>query len=194
MNCFTIYLFCTRSLEIGCREQLHMRRWQSGQMHWTVNPTEYSYAGSNPARRTLYKNQLNFLSWAIFIACAESKQTILLVSGFRTAEQCFLSFLERKPVSRVQRSCECNELEKAGRILLGARVQKRAFTLVDAVFVRAPRERAGSTFVRIPKRLVRYFTTERSKISTTYTGHVMTETPARRTILDKALLIVYCLF
>lgn len=36
--------------------------------------------------------------------------------GNRTAEQCFLSFLERKRASRVQRSYERSELEKAGRL------------------------------------------------------------------------------
>ena len=32
-----------------------MRRWQSGQLQWTVNPSDLSYAGSNPARRTEIK-------------------------------------------------------------------------------------------------------------------------------------------
>lgn len=31
----------------------HMRLWQSGQMHRTVNPTTLVYAGSNPAGRTV---------------------------------------------------------------------------------------------------------------------------------------------
>ena len=31
-----------------------MRRWQSGQMQRTVNPSSKGYAGSNPARRTEY--------------------------------------------------------------------------------------------------------------------------------------------
>jgi len=59
-----------------------MRRWWSGLSQQTVNLSAYAFAGSNPARRTLYKNQLNFLSWAIFVACAGSKQTALLASGF----------------------------------------------------------------------------------------------------------------
>lgn len=29
-----------------------MRRCQSGQLEWTVNPSASAYAGSNPARRT----------------------------------------------------------------------------------------------------------------------------------------------
>ena len=32
-----------------------MRRWQSGQLHLTVNQTPSGYVGSNPTRRTIFK-------------------------------------------------------------------------------------------------------------------------------------------
>lgn len=37
--------------------QRHLRRWQSGQLHRTVNPTTLVYVGSNPTRRTKNKRE-----------------------------------------------------------------------------------------------------------------------------------------
>ena len=34
----------------------NMRRWQSGQLHLTVNQTPSGYVGSNPTRRTKLKS------------------------------------------------------------------------------------------------------------------------------------------
>ncbi len=42
--------------------------------HTSVEPT--------PTRRTLYKKQLNFLSWAFFIACAGARHLHALREGF----------------------------------------------------------------------------------------------------------------
>lgn len=38
-----------------------MRRWQSGQLHLTVNQTPSGYVGSNPTRRTILKSVLAVL-------------------------------------------------------------------------------------------------------------------------------------
>lgn len=43
-----------------------LRRWQSGQLQRTVNPSDLSYAGSNPARRTM-KINISILLVFIFI-------------------------------------------------------------------------------------------------------------------------------
>ena len=38
-----------------------LRRWQSGQLHLTVNQTPSGYVGSNPTRRTKKINQSNLI-------------------------------------------------------------------------------------------------------------------------------------
>lgn len=45
---------------------LFLRRWQSGQLHQTVNLTEYSYGGSNPSRRTKYQTQSDYSGFVVF--------------------------------------------------------------------------------------------------------------------------------
>ncbi len=61
------------------------RRWQSGQMQRTVNPPEYSYAGSNPARRTSTKISSSFCL-GDFCSCAGRKTPSCLSSGFAPQE------------------------------------------------------------------------------------------------------------
>ncbi len=46
---------------------LELRRWQSGQMHETVNLATYVYGGSNPSRRT---NSYNNKALAAFLFSA----------------------------------------------------------------------------------------------------------------------------
>ena len=52
-----------RALALVLLFMLFMRRWQSGQLHQTVNLTPSGYAGSNPARRT--RAEMLIFVWAL---------------------------------------------------------------------------------------------------------------------------------
>ena len=58
-----------------------MRRWQSGQLQWTVNPSDLSYAGSNPARRTTNKRTQYDKYWATLFVAPGRIRTAELVSN-----------------------------------------------------------------------------------------------------------------
>ena len=52
-----------------------MRRWQSGQMHGTVNPATIVYGGSNPSRRTkINRFDTRYRGGIVFCAGRDSKR------------------------------------------------------------------------------------------------------------------------
>ena len=53
-----------------------MRRWQSGQMQEAVNLPEYSYAGSNPARRTNTKTSKHAFEVLLYFAAEQDSKTL----------------------------------------------------------------------------------------------------------------------
>ena len=46
-----------------------LRRWQSGQLQRTVNPSPKGYAGSNPARRTVFIVKVWYLRRIVPLVC-----------------------------------------------------------------------------------------------------------------------------